>query len=206
MSLGLAFNPITDLPKTRMYREMRGLDFYNLDSATLVRYELRTYQYGFQVLLRMIETLQEGWWPLTCSESQLEAMESLLRLPPRPRATLARRRQTVLELLALGAPGDCTPAGAQAALLAAGIDAQVTEDFRDQKLVVQVEGFGPEYDSIYQCMERGREFLPAHMEVIFEYGGPDWTQWEGETGTWGEFDAADLTWQQRDQGTSGAAP
>ena len=24
MSLGLAFNPITDLPKTKMYQEMRG--------------------------------------------------------------------------------------------------------------------------------------------------------------------------------------
>ncbi len=199
MSLGLAFNPITDLPKTKMYQEMRGLDFYNLDSATLVRYELRTYQYGFQVLLRMVESLQEGWWPLTCSESQLEAMESLLRLPPRPRSALEERRQTVLALLGLGSPEDCTPGGAQRALRAAGIEAQVQEDFQNQRLLVQVESFGAGYDSIYQCMERGREFLPAHMEVIFEYGGPDWSQWEEDTGTWEAFDAADLTWQQRDR-------
>ena len=69
----------------------------------------------------------------------------------------------------------------------------------NQRLLVQVESFGAGYDSIYQCMERGREFLPAHMEVIFEYGGPDWSQWEEDTGTWEAFDAADLTWQQRDR-------
>ena len=154
----------------------------------------------------MVESLQEGWWPLTCSESQLEAMESLLRLPPRPRSALEERRQTVLALLGLGSPEDCTPGGAQRALRAAGIEAQVQEDFQNQRLLVQVESFGAEYDSIYQCMERGREFLPAHMEVIFEYGGPDWSQWEEDTGTWEAFDAADLTWQQRDRGAPGVSP
>ena len=37
------------------------------------------------------------------------------------------------------------------------------------------------------------------MTVVFEFGGPDWTQWEAAAGTWGAFDAADLTWQQRDR-------
>lgn len=198
MSFGFKGNPIQDLPLTQMYRDMSELGFYNLDSATLVRYEMRTYHYGFQVYIKLIESLQDGWHPLTCTEAQLAEMESLLQLPPRPRATLDQRRQTALALLSLG-EGNFTPAGAEAALLAAGITAKIAEDFPNQRLVVTVEEFGAEYDSIYQCMERGREFLPAHMEVVFEFGGPDWGEWEGRYGTWREFDDFDLTWQERDR-------
>ena len=197
MSFGFRGNPIQDLPKTQMYRDMSELGFYNLDSATLVRYEMRTYHYGFQVYIKLIESLQDGWDPMTCTQAQLEELESLLELPPRPRASLERRRQTVQGLLALGEE-DFTPAGAEKALLAVGIEATVTEDFQNQKLTVTVERFGEEYESIYACMERGREFLPAHMEVVFEFGGRDWGEWEGQYGTWQEFDDADKTWQERD--------
>ena len=84
-------------------------------------------------------------------------------------------------------------------LLAACIRGRVEEDYPHRRLLVTVEEFGEEYDSIYQCMDRARQLLPAHLEVVFEFGGPDWTQWEAAAGTWSAFDAADLTWQQRDR-------
>lgn len=193
----MSYNPILDLPKSQMYRDMTALGFYNLDGTTLVRGEMRSYQYAIQVYMGLIEETALGWWPLNCTEARLVEWEEALRLPPRPRATLAQRRQTVLGLLSLGG-GQRTPAGAADALAAAGITGSVREDFQDQRLVVTVERFGEEYDSIYQCMERARALLPAHMEVEFEFGGPDWEEWEAAAGTWGEFDAADLTWQERD--------
>ena len=103
------------------------------------------------------------------------------------------------ELLALNGEGR-TLAGAEAALLAAGIRGKITEDWREQRLTVLVEEFGEEYDSIYSCMERARELLPAHMTVVFEFGGPDWVGWEGMYGSWEVFDSIDQTWQERDAG------
>lgn len=193
----MSYNPTQDLPKSQMYRDMTALGFYNLDGSTLVRGEMRSYQYAIQVFQELIDGISGGWWPMDCTEARLAQWEEVLQLPPRPRATLEQRRQTVLQLLALG-EGQRTPAGIEAALEAAGITGAVTEDFENRRLLVTVERFGEEYDSIYQCMERARQLLPAHLEVEFEFGGPDWTQWEAAAGTWGEFDAADLTWQQRD--------
>lgn len=193
----MSYSPTTDLQKSQMYRDMTALGFYNLDSSTLVRGEMRSYQYAIQVLLVLIDEIRYSWWPLDCTQERLEEWEEILKLPPRPRATLDQRRQTVLELLRLGADHR-TPAGGAEALAAAGIVGSIQEDFENQRLVVTVEQFGEEYDSIYQCMERARQLLPAQMEVEFEFGGPNWGEWEEAAGTWGEFDAADLTWQERD--------
>lgn len=194
----MSYNPILDLPKSRMYRDMTALGFYNLDSSTLVRGEMRSYQYAIQAFLERIDQVALGWWPMDFGEERLARWEEILGLPPRPRAALDQRRRTVLALLSLG-EGERTPGGVEAALAAAGITGTVREDYENRRLLVTVAAFGEEYDSIYQCMERARQLLPAHLEVEFEFGGPDWTQWEAAAGTWGAFDAADLTWQQRDR-------
>lgn len=193
----MSYNPMFDLPQTQMYRDMTALGFYNLDSSTLVRGEMRAYQYGIQVFMELIDGISGSWWPLDCTVARLEQWEELLKLPPRPRATLEQRRRTVLALMRLG-ENQRTPAGALELLEAAGIQGAIREDYENQRLVVMVERFDEEYDSIYQCMERARRLLPAHLEVEFEFGGPDWKEWEAAADTWAEFDAADLTWQQRD--------
>lgn len=193
----MSYNPTTDLPKTQMYRDLDALGFYDMSSSSLIRGEMRAYQYGIQVLLELVDGIRYGWWPLDCAEERLEQWEELLKLPPRPRAGLEQRRRTVLALLGLGVD-QRTPADALEILAAAGIYGTVREDYENQKLFVTVERFGEEYDSIYQCMERARRLLPAHLEIEFDFGGPDWTEWEQNNGTWTQFDAADLTWQQRD--------
>lgn len=193
----MTYNPALVLPKSQMYQDMNALGFYDLDSNTLVRGEMLAYQYGIIAFMDLIDQISGSWWPLDCTEARLQEWEELLKLPPRPRATLAQRRQTVLALLSLG-ENQRTPAGALELLEAAGIHGAIREDYQNQRLVVTVERFGEEYDSIYQCMERARQLLPAHLEVEFEFGGPDWNEWEAATGSWAEFDAADLTWQQRD--------
>lgn len=198
----MSYNPIGDLPKSQMYRDMNALGFYNMDSNNLIRGEMRSYQYGIQVFLELIDQIRCGWWPMDCTEERLEQWEELLKLPPRPRASLDQRRRTVLALLSLGT-GQRTPSGALEVLAAAGIYGTVREDYENQRLTVTVERFGEEYDSIYQCMERARQLLPAQLEIEFEFGGPDWDQWEETAGTWADFDAADLTWQQRDRPDEG---
>lgn len=198
----MIYIPALDLPGTQMYRDMDALGFYNLSSSTLVRGEMRAYQYGIQVLLGLIDKLRDDWWPMDCTEARLEQWEELLKLPPRPRATLEQRRQTVLALLGLRMD-QRTLADTADILAAAGIYGTVQEDYENQRLMITVERFGEEYDSIYQCMERARQLLPAHLEIEFDFGGPDWSEWEQSIGSWSEFDAAGLTWQQRDCPSAG---
>ena len=81
----MSYNPILDLPKSRMYRDMTALGFYNLDGATLVRGEMRSYQYAIQVYLELIDSIAGGWWPLDCTLERLSQWEEVLGLPLRPR-------------------------------------------------------------------------------------------------------------------------
>ena len=152
----MSYNPILDLPKSRMYRDMTALGFYNLDGATLVRGEMRSYQYAIQVYLELIDSIAGGWWPLDCTLERLSQWEEVLGLPLRPRATEEQRRQTVLDLLSLGEQLR-GPGGVERLLLAAGIWGRVEEDYPHRRLLVTVEEFGEEYDSIYQCMDRARQ-------------------------------------------------
>ena len=105
-------NPALDLPKSQMYRDMAALGFYDLEGWTMVRNEMRAYQYGFQTMLELNDRVREDWWPLTCSRERLEEWEGLLALPPRPQASLEARRKGALAFLALGTEGRGQPGAA----------------------------------------------------------------------------------------------
>ena len=198
-------HPILALPKSQMYRDMAALGLYDLAGDTLVKYEMQAYMTGVGIVEEALDLAGGDCLPQTCSEERLRLWEDILELPLRPRATLEERRATVAALLALS-PGDCTPAGMEKCLDAAGITAaSVAEDPLAGTLLIEVASFDPSYDSVYDCMDRAREFLPAHMAVEFEFGGPDWTTWDAQDLTWAQLDAQDLTWQQRDTGEAPAA-
>ena len=54
-------NPALDLPKSQMYRDMAALGFYDLEGWTMVRNEMRAYQYGFQTMLELNDRVREDW-------------------------------------------------------------------------------------------------------------------------------------------------
>ena len=196
-------DPALDLPGSQLYRDMLSLGLYDLTGETLVRYELEAYMAGIGEAAAALERLRADCLPQTCSEERLLQWEEVLELPYRPRASLEERRRTVAALLAVS-PGDGTPEGAVKSLAAAGITAaEIQEDPLAGKLLILVESFDPSWDSVYGAMERGEEFLPAHLIAEFEFGGPDWTDWDGEDLTWSQLDAQDLTWQERDTAPAG---
>ena len=158
----MSYNPILDLPKSRLYRDMTALSFYNLDGATLVRGEMSSYQSAIQVYLELIDSIAGGWWPLDCTLERLSQWEEVLGLPLRPRATEEQRRQTVLDLLSLGEQLR-GPGGVERLLLAARIRGRVEKDNPHRRLLVTVEEFGEEYDSNYPCMDLARRLLTANL-------------------------------------------
>ena len=116
----MSYNPVLDLPKSQMYRDMTALGIYDLDNGTLVRCEMRACQYGFQLLRELLDRLEQDWWPLSCSQERLEEWEGLLGIPPRPEASPEARRKGVLALLALGEPAYAAAIGEAPAALTWG--------------------------------------------------------------------------------------
>ena len=160
-------NPALDFPKSQMYRDMAALGFYDLEGWTMVRNEMRAYQYGFQTLLELNDRVREDWWPLTCSQERLEEWEGLLALPPRPQASLEARRKGALAFLALGTEGRGQP-GAAALLAAVGLEGEVREDFPARRLTVRITGLGEGYQDPGPSKARLRGLVPAHLALVFE--------------------------------------
>lgn len=160
-------NPALDLPKSQMYRDMAALGFYDLEGWTMVRNEMRAYQYGFQTMLELNDRVREDWWPLTCSQERLEEWEGLLTLPPRPQASLETRRKGVLAFLALGTEGRGQP-GAAALLAAVGLEGEIREDFPARRLTVRITGLGEGYQDPGPSKARLRGLVPAHLALVFE--------------------------------------
>lgn len=160
-------NPALDLPKSQMYRDMAALGFYDLEGWTMVRNEMRAYQYGFQTRLELNDRVREDWWPLTCSQERLEEWEGLLALPPRPQASLEARRKGALAFLALGTEGRGQP-GAAALLAAVGLEGEIREDFPARRLTVRITGLGEGYQDPGPSKARLRGLVPAHLALVFE--------------------------------------
>ena len=158
----MSYNPVLDLPKSQMYRDMTALGLYDLDGGTLVRCEMRAYQYGFQLLRELIDGIELDWRPGSCSVKRLAEWEGILGIPARQGASVEERRQGVLRLWSLGEK-ERTPAGVAGLLAAAGLTGEMTEDFGERKVVLRVTGVLDGYGSVGSCVERLRELLPAHL-------------------------------------------
>ena len=199
----MGMTPAEALVKSRAYRDMTATGLYDLDGDTLVRVEMDCYMAAILLVADLLDEAARDLTVPTCTPERLARWEGILGLSPRPRATLDQRRRTVGALLALG-PRHGAAGEAANCLAAAGItSAAVEERYLDQRLAVTVRSFDPSFDSVYDCMDRARTLLPAHLEVLFEFGGPDWTRWEEQNSTWAAHDGLDLTWQQRDTGPGG---
>ena len=160
-------NPALDLPKSQMYRDMAALGFYDLEGWTMVRNEMRAYQYGFQTMLELNDRVREDWWPLTCSRERLEEWEGLLALPPRPQASVEARRRGVGPFGPRGTAGGGLR-GAAALLAAVGLEGEIREDFPARRLTVRITGLGEGYQDPGPSKARLRGLVPAHLALVFE--------------------------------------
>ena len=160
-------NPALDLPKSQMYRDMAALGFYDLEGWTMVRNEMRAYQYGFQTMLELNDRVREDWWPLTCSRERLEEWEGLLALPPRPLETRVAWGMGGRAFWPLVRGGGGLRGGA-ALLAAVGLEGEIREDFPARRLTVRITGLGEGYQDPGPSKARLRGLVPAHLALVFE--------------------------------------
>ena len=88
--------------------------------------------------------------------------------------------------------------GILTALLAAGMDAWVEEDFANHRLLVHNKGLIGDFGTIQQVIDSAKAVLPAHLEAEFDLGGVNWTQWEQLYASWSVFDQSGKTFGEMD--------
>lgn len=178
--------------QTPLYRLLAATRLYPLTGDNPMDWELEAYLAGFSLMQERCRRAREDLFIQTCSPQRLRQWERLLNLPHHPEASLERRRQTVLLRLAIG-PGDSTVQGLHRSLRAAGMEADITEELASGTLRVRLLDLGSHNTPSAAALE-GQKMMPAHLEAVFELGGPNWSAFQRWDKTWEALDEMDQDW------------
>ena len=179
-------------------RLMASLRIYTLDPNGPVGWELAAYRAGVSQLEEDLARLEQDLFVETAGEERLALWERLLDFPLRTNLPSdENRRRRILSSLSLD-ERSFTPEGIRTALLAAGMDAWVEEDFEQNRLIIHNQGLIGDFGTIQQVMDSAQKVLPAHLEAVFLLGGVSWEEWEALYPQWTAFDQSGKTFEEMD--------
>ena len=175
-------------------RLLAATRLYDLAGDNPLDWELDAYLAGFDMVEQRCVRAMEDAFIQTCGEERLRRWERFLDLPCHPAAPREDRRRLVLRRVAVG-PGDSTVAGMHRSLLAAGVEAQLTEHFGTGTLSVDISGYGS-HGSLSAAIAEAQKMLPAHLTALFVLTGPSWLTTQLWNKTWLTIQLENLNWQE----------
>lgn len=175
---------------------LRPMGLYRLDGTTMVDAELAAYAAELDRLNQALETLEKESFIPTAQEYGLSRREELFGRVKEQRPVEDRRNM----LLYRGAVtcNDCTRAGMERAMVAAGLRTSIVEQTGSGGLYINCIAMLDTFTKKELAMERAREFLPAHVSAVFDFRPVMWDYLDNKALTFDEIDAENLTWDQFD--------
>lgn len=180
-----------------LYRALDRLRLYKLDGGTLVDSELHSYDAAFSRVERLLGEVEKQAFVQTADGEGLIAHERMVGLGERPGISPEIRRALVLYRLSV-APFDFTAEGMKRSLKAAGVDAELIENYPEESVTVRSNQFLDEFDGLDSLKARISEMLPAHLDWEFDTGLLTWDMFDGKGIDWNRWDAIDFTWDMFD--------
>jgi hypothetical protein len=179
----------------RLKAALRPLGLYRLDGATLVDAELKAYAAGLKLFWEAAAAFTRECFTATAEEEGLTLREALCGGTPAG-LTVEQRRERLLYRTAVTAD-DCSREGVARALVAAGLHADVVEQ-PDEALYVNVHAPLGDTALCAALEAAAQEFLPAHIEAVFDFRPLSWDAVEAMELIFSAMDARGLTWNQID--------
>jgi hypothetical protein len=180
-----------------LYEALAPLGLYALHADSLIDRELLAYDVAFAVLEGLLDHIEQGAFIQTADGEGLAAHERMVGLGTKPGLLPETRRSLVLYRLAV-APFDFTAAGVERSLLAAGVEAQVLENWPEESVIVRSNRFLDTFDGMDSLTEGLSAMLPAHLDWEFDTGLLDWDLFDQKDPSWNGWDTADFTWDMFD--------
>lgn len=182
---------------TRMVEALRPLGLYRLENGSLVDRELAAYEAAFAVAEELLAEIRRQAFVQTAEGEALSRHEKLVGLAPRPELDDETRRTLVLYRLGV-APLDFTLEGMRGSIRAAGMEAELDEDFSGEALTVRcAEMIDPSLD-LDRLKAGVQTVLPAHLLTEFDIGNLTWDMLEATGVEWDGWDREDMTWNEFD--------
>lgn len=175
---------------------LRPLGFYNLNENTLINAELSAYAMVLdEISLQLSEIERERF--ISTAESYGLSMRELIFTTEQNEKTTQERRAVLLYRTAI-TPNDFNESSIKRAMEIAGVTGYIIEDPSNSTVYInclELADSSPDKETIKSMIS---EFLPAHLECIFDFRNLQWDTLDSKEKTFDEFDSDDLTWNEID--------
>jgi len=182
-----------------VYRRLEPLKLYALHKNSLIDCEIMVYEQVFsRIRQTLLEILAQAFVQTSAGESLL-MHEKLMGLYERPALDLDTRRSLVIYRRSI-APFDFNLSGMISSIRAAGLEAEIEEDYAGEKLIVTAKELIDDFFDLDAVKSSLYAMLPAHLEAEFDIGYMTWDMFDGYRTTWDQWDLLDFTWEEFDIG------
>ncbi len=173
---------------------LRPLEIYSLSGDTLVDIELKAYAEGLNILQQELETLEKEAFISTASSYGLALRESLTGRV-KDLVDVESRRDMLLYRSSITS-NDFTKEDIENALISCGIDAQISENFDGNSIYVSCSALMDEFNSQEDVIKTAMEFLPAHLQINFDFRSFCWDDIDSNELTFDEMDSKNMNWNE----------
>lgn len=176
-----------------MRQKLLPLRLYRMNTGSLTEAELEAFAAGLDLVYEQLELLTREAYISTAQNWGLSMRERVFG-SERSELTAAVRREMLLYRSAVTV-NDNNRESMERAMLAVGLRAQVFEHPREQRLDVVCHEVLDQKMTHYRLMQAALRFLPAHLEILFDFGKITWGYLLGLDKTFAELEEYDLTWK-----------
>ena len=180
-----------------VYERLEPLKLYALHQNSLVDCEITVYEEVFSRIRQALEEILAQALVRTATDEGLLMHEKLVGLHTRSGLNVDTRRTLVLYRRSI-APFDFHLSGMVNSIRAAGLEAEIEEDYIGEKLIVTAKKLMDEFFDLDAVKASLFTMLPAHLEAEFDIGSMTWDMFNSYETTWEKWDSADFTWERFD--------
>lgn len=180
-----------------LYARLEPLRIYALGQNSLIDCELAAYETAFSMLRQALDGIPSDAFVQTATTRGLALHEKLVGLHDRPGVSLDARRALVLYRMSV-APFDFNLSGMISSILAAGLEAEIIEDYKNERLKIISRNLIDDFYDLDALKTAVFTMLPAHLEAEFDIGFMTWDMFEDYNITWDDWNSMDFTWEQFD--------
>lgn len=183
-----------DIAVENIKRIMSALKIYDVQ-APGISAELAAYSSAFLPLLERMDSILADAFIISASDVSLRRRESTIRAF----GIAEQESPEVLRAQLLGRKSENSNLAndMNKYLPLCGIEGSIIENYSGGVYINVTDLKGM---SISQAIEELTRFLPAQLAVYADFGGNSWGEIDSQELTYAEFDSADKTWEQLDNG------
>lgn len=179
-----------------MRQKLKPLGFYNLNDTSLISAELSAYAQAINIIETLLDEIEKECFLATAQSYGLSIPEKMLGSEQSDKS-YEDRRNSLLYRYSITA-NDFNKESIEKVLSVAGVNGYIIEVPEQNTMYINCLSLNDEIANKDEIKKQIEEFLPAHLNCIFDFRNLQWDTIDNNDKTFNEMDSQDLTWDNID--------